>query len=530
MRIRRSRRRLQVGSVWIFSMAVAFGFAGCGGSTEGPAKLTPSFPGISLKIGAIGDPAILAGASLQRGEWTASRAGSLEFADKSVDIKNLPGTDVVLFPGERLGDLVDAEALAVIPRSAVQVQAPVEGFEPAGSASTNEEDKPKAPAGPVESFQYNDVAPVFRDHVAKYGEDLVALPYGGSALVLVYRQDAFRRDANQKAAKEAGISLEPPRTWKDFEALARFFQKRDWDGDGSPDFGVSLALGEDTDRLASSIYLARAVSPGQHRDHFSFLFDADSMTPRLESPPFVEALASLVALRDCGPNGMEKFDAKAARDAFHSGHVAMLIDRAERAAAWSHGKPLGVAPLPGSNRVYDPVRKSWEEVTTPNAPSYLPIGGGWLIGVRRGLEGAKLEAAIDFARFLADPENSNRVRSERRFAMLPFRIAQMGQGLPDPTSAPDVDVRLWSDAVSRTLLAARVVPGLRIPDADGYLADLSQGRLAAMGGKPVDQALAGVTEAWKKRTAALGPKRQAWHYRRSLNSLATLPDPPPRGE
>ena len=63
--------------------------------------------------------------------------------------------------------------------------------------------------------------------------------------------------------------------------------------------------------------------------------------------------------------------------------------------------------------------------------------------------------------------------------MLPFRTAQMGQGLPDPTSSPDVDSRLWAEAVGRTF-AERAVVGLRIPGADDYLAELAEGRAAAL--------------------------------------------------
>jgi multiple sugar transport system substrate-binding protein len=37
-----------------------------------------------------------------------------------------------------------------------------------------------------------------------------------------------------------------------------------------------------------------------------------------------------------------------------------------------------------------------------------------------------------------------------------------------------------------------------------------------------------VAEAWTERTKALGQARQTWHYRRSLNSLVTLPEPPER--
>jgi multiple sugar transport system substrate-binding protein len=532
MQTLRSRRGTFKRFISAVSVFATFAIVGCGGATEANKKLNPSFTGISLKVGTIGDPAILAGAKLQRGEWVASRSGSLEFVDQPVEIAGISDLDVVLFPGERMGDLIDAGALAVIPRSALIPPRPDDTTEDLATNRDDEEQRPQEPSGPVEAFQYSDIVPAFRDQVARYGSDVVGFPYGGSALVLVYRQDAFRKGGkNEAAAKEAGIELAPPRTWQEFEALARFFHQRDWDGDGKPDFGVSLPLGEDTDHVANTLFLARAAAPGQRRDYFSYLFDAETMAPRLETPPFVEALESLVALRQFGPPGIEGFDAKAAREAFRSGHVAMLIDRAEKASTWSHGKPIGVAPLPGSLRVFDPVRKAWEDVSTPNAPSYLPFGGGWLIGVRRGLEGTKQEAAIDFARFLADPENSNRIRNERSFAMLPFRIAQMGLGMPDPTSAPDVDVREWSDAVSRTLMAEKVVPGLRIPEAGGYLTDLTAGRVAAMKGEPVAKALANIAANWTKRTAAFGKKRQSWHYQRSVNSpLATDSELPPKGQ
>ena len=165
--------------------------------------------------------------------------------------------------------------------------------------------------------------------------------------------------------------------------------------------------------------------------------------------------------------GIDKFDGPAAREAFRAGKVALLIDRAERAQTWSGGHAVGVAPLPGSDRVFEPLRRQWETSSSLNAPSYLPSGGGWLVGVRRGLSGSQLDAALDLARYLASPENANRLRAEATFPMLPVRSSQMGLGLPDPISAPDVDSRQWADAVSRTLMAGRVVPGLRIPDVRG---------------------------------------------------------------
>ena len=69
--------------------------------------------------------------------------------------------------------------------------------------------------------------------------------------------------------------------------------------------------------------------------------------------------------------------------------ATLMFDRAELASTWSPGKPVGVAPLPGSERVYDPTARSWVTPSSRNAPYYLPNGGGWLVGVRRGLSGTR---------------------------------------------------------------------------------------------------------------------------------------------
>jgi multiple sugar transport system substrate-binding protein len=508
----------------LFGVAI---LAGCQNEPTPTVSPVATFEGISLKVGAMGDPSMLASISPLVGEWDASRKGKVSIVQDPIAPESMSSVDVVLFPAQRMGDLADAGALAIIPNDKV--------LPPKRSESELDEQSRREPAqrteAPEDPYEFMDIAPGFREQVSRYGTDRLALPYGGSALVLVYHRDAFEREANRVAARQAGVELKPPALWTQLDALAKFFQGRDWNGDGAPDHGIALALGADApgEGVGDAIFLARAASLGQHRDHFSFLFESDSMAPRIETPPFVEALRSLVALKDAGPPGMEKFDAAAARESFRSGKVAMLIDRAERAATWSHGKPINVAPLPGSDRVFEPKRKEWGTSSPPNTPSYLPRGGGWLIGINRALAGAQFDAAVDFAKYLTNPENLNRIRSEPTFPMLPVRTSQMSQGLPDPTSAPDVDSRLWSDAISRTLLGERIVPGLRIAGADDYLADLSKGRVAAANGESAEKALESVAKAWADRTAARGPKRQRWHYQRSLNTMTTTSQPPARG-
>ena len=93
--------------------------AGCRDETPAPVSQARSFPGITIKVGALGDVAILAGVSPQRGEWEASRKGRIVMRDESLTLETLSSVDVVLFPAERLGDLVDAGVLAPIPNSVV---------------------------------------------------------------------------------------------------------------------------------------------------------------------------------------------------------------------------------------------------------------------------------------------------------------------------------------------------------------------------------------------------------------------------
>ncbi len=486
---------------------------GCGRNQESLTEPVEPFRGQSITLGAVGDPVILETAALQVGEWEQTRGGQIAIQKSAIEPAKesaLEGIDVVIFPGDRLGDLVDFEALLTIPDNLVR---PAQRS--GDDRETSDESIETAPA--PDPLNFEEILPVYREQVTLQGDQRIGFPYGGSALVLVYRQEALEAPG------------ELPGTWKQLDALLQKLQGTDWNGNGSPGAGIAIPLGEDPEGVGLSIFLARAAALGMHPDFYSFFFDTDSMQPRIDSPPFVEALQALLAWKAFGPPGMENFDIEAARQAFQAGEVAFLIDRAERVHQWvkrEDARKVGVAPLPGSERIYNPSRKVWEDLETPNRVSYLPKGGGWLVGVSKRSE--HREAALDFARFLVESETASRVRSDLAFPMVPVRGALIGQGPPDPRSIPTVDLLAWSEAVSKTLMAPKVVLSLRIPEALGYLNNLDQARVAAMSGEDVETVLESAVETWNKRTDRLGRERQLWQYRRSLNALATSSEPPPR--
>ena len=106
---------------WMFWIACAGVLAGCSDadrSSSAPPK--PSFPGVKLTVGALGDPAILAGLAAERGEWMASRGGEITIQEQAVQgPDHLSEVDLLIFPGQELGTLVDADALEMIPNQVV---------------------------------------------------------------------------------------------------------------------------------------------------------------------------------------------------------------------------------------------------------------------------------------------------------------------------------------------------------------------------------------------------------------------------
>ena len=136
------KRRLQRDLVCTLGLLASLGTVpGCfnrGPSSAAPAN--PSFAGVKLGVAALGDTAILAGLLPQRGEWVASRGGEITIREEPIrSLENLSDVDLLIFPGQEMGKLVDADVLDVIPNQAVLPAQPRE------DASDAEKPAPRLP-------------------------------------------------------------------------------------------------------------------------------------------------------------------------------------------------------------------------------------------------------------------------------------------------------------------------------------------------------------------------------------------------
>ena len=207
----------------------------------------------------------------------------------------------------------------------------------------------------------------------------------------------------------------------------------------------------------------------------------------------------------------------------------MLIDRAERAASWSHGKPVGVAPLPGSERRLRPRLEDLDHAAAAQRAE--------LSSARRRLAGRGPQGTLGHPARRGDrpgeiPVEPRQLRPHSRRAglpdaALPHRADGRGSARPDLISrrghtalvrGGGPDVRRRADRRGAANPRRRRLPGRA-----------GRGPRRRPGRPAPQSALANVARAWSERTKARGPKRQLWHYRRSLN-LRTPSSRPPSEE
>jgi multiple sugar transport system substrate-binding protein len=207
------------------------------------------------------------------------------------------------------------------------------------------------------------------------------IPWHDGPECLIYRRDLFESPAEQAAFREAyGYDLEPPRTWQQFEDVARFFTR--------PQEGLYGTL--------------FACYPDGHNTLYDFALQVWSRGGELHDSsgkPTLSTAQSAAALdfyrrivRDpglCHPQSIG-FDSVQSGDAFLSGSIAMMVNwfgfasRAGCAGGALDGK-VSLAPIPCDHGL------------TPVSLSVF-----WTIVIGSG--SAHKNAAYRFLRFLSQPE------------------------------------------------------------------------------------------------------------------------------
>jgi multiple sugar transport system substrate-binding protein len=373
---------------------------------------------------------------------------------------------------------------------------------------------------------FEDIHPVYRDALMRWGDRWMALTVDGDLHLGAYRRDLFEDPETGRAFQGAhGRPLEPPRTWEEYVDLAAFFSGRAGP-QGAPLAGTLEAYARGGQRIW---YLfSHAAAYASHPDHpGAMFFDPDTLIPAIDNPAWVRALEELLVLRRLGPADAGALDSEGVRRRFANGEAAMAIDWADTAVL--AGDPrysrvadrVGFFALPGSREVWNPATREWDRLPGPRSLTFLAFGG-W-IGVVPAASPNR-DKAWDFLAWYASPAHSAQDVLDGTSGINPYRRSHLDD--PDPWR------RLLGAAtatdflgVLRTSLAAReMARDLRLPGYRTYMAALEDqlDRVMAGSASPAE-GLSSAAKAWEAITDRLGRDSQRRHYRAAMGLRDTAP-------
>ena len=369
-----------------------------------------------------------------------------------------------------------------------------------------------------EKIDWDDVLPIYKKHILSWNGVAYGLPYDGDCVNLYYRKDIFSNpDYRQRFKAQFGYELEPPKTWKQYEEIASFFNGWDWDNDGKIEHGISGSRVKGDVTLLQ--FFTRAAAYAKHPDDPAYYFDPETMKPRINSPAFVRALEDYIRIMKYGPKEMANFAGHDVRNTFAAGEVVMAVDWADL-GIYAVNSPVsvirdkvGYAQIPGSDEVYDHRSGRWEARYNQVAS----ISGNWMFLVSKKSKNKRL--AFEFAAHMTSPELTFELTATSGNAVNPSRYSHFKDPSAWQKSGFSTEsASRYLEAITQALANPNVVYDITIPGAEAYYQALDEYIHKAVNGEiGAQEAMDRAAEAWEAITDRLGREQQIRFYKASLN-------------
>lgn len=447
--------------------------------------------GISLRLVVAGDRQLAEAVDRLRGEWQASTGADLQVAE--INEEELlgdqpPQADAIIYPAYDLGALAERQWLRPLPDKTLS----------------------------SDDLAWADIFEADKTFDANWGPVTYAFPFGSPTFVCFYRKDLLDR-----------LSREPPANWGEYQELAAALADREKLGDAAPAAAAWSGTMEPlAEGWAGLTLLARAAAYAKHRNHFSTLFDMETMDPLIAGTPFVRALEELAAAKAYSSDDALDASPETVHEAFVSGRCGMALtwssaafggrEKEQPDSTGGEGLDVGCIALPGSPQAFNPKSEQWDARRDGEPPRVPLVGMSGRVGSVTSSSDHP-EAAFQLLAWLSGPEWSRRVSTASGATTL-FRRSQVDSGGDwGDRRLSAAGAVAYAETIERALTSPDFFGAPRIEGRGRYLAALDQAvRNAVTGKTSSEDALRQAADEWRKITAELGLDRQRAAYRRSL--------------
>jgi multiple sugar transport system substrate-binding protein len=242
-----------------------------------------------------------------------------------------------------------------------------------------------------------DYAACFKQPVGSWDGKTYRVAIGGDCHLFNYRKDYFADEGLAKAWKAAGNHSDwaVPKTWQEVQSVTKFLAGRNFAD--TPAYGY-LDICAPWGGYAFYFLASRATAYAKHPADKAWLFDSDTMKPRINNPAFVRAIQDVLDVLSSEPQNQINADPNQAGFAQFLGSTGSMLawwgDVGEASATDKESAArgnVGFSILPGSDDIYNSRTGRWEKL--PGGPNHSPNIAylGWGIYVTARVNGYPLK-------------------------------------------------------------------------------------------------------------------------------------------
>lgn len=403
----------------------------------------------------------------------------------------------------------------------LEMGAPFEG-DTAGRGLLNE-----MPEWVKEQIEIDDLVDYLKAPVGTWDGKTYRVTVDGDCHTFAYRKDYYEsKEFAEKWAKEGdGSKWSVPTTWEAVNAHSKFLAGKKDPLTGLPAHGF---LDPMKGWGGFSFYFLedRATAYAKHPDDPAWLFDPETMKPRVNNPAFVQAIQDVMDLKNIkGAYPADQINADPGTTAFQqflAGTGSMIAwwgdvgSNARTSDSSVVGDVVGFSTLPGSERVYNSKTNAWENKRN-EAPNMAFIGWGIYVTSRVEGDAKKQKAAWSAAAHLGGKDLSLWT-SAYPSGFQPYRNSHFEYDEWEVAGYDRAFVEdyLGSNADSYNHKNAAIEP--RIPGIFQYYSvaedELAKGFAGHYGS--AQETADAIAKAWEKITDQIGREDQIAIYKASL--------------
>jgi multiple sugar transport system substrate-binding protein len=339
----------------------------------------------------------------------------------------------------------------------------------------------------------------------------------GDCHTFAYRKDYFG---------EGSISgmAEPPKFWDEVDAASLAVKGKTDPLTGLPAFGFLDPL-KGWGGFGFYFLEDRASAYAKHPDDKAWLFDPDTMKPRVNNPAFVQAIQDVMDLIAAGAYPQDQINADPGTTAFQQflagtgaaltwwGDVGSMARTSDTSVV---GDVVGFSINPGAKKVYNSKTSAWEEKEN-FAPNMAYIGWGVYVTSRVSGDEKKKKAAWSAAAHLGGKDLSLWTAAYPS-GFQPYRQShfQFDEWEKAGYDRAFIEDYLGSNADSYNHPNAAIEP--RIPGIFQYYSVAEDELAKGFAGqyKSAQETADAIAAAWEKITDQIGRESQIKLYKASL--------------